>query len=214
MLSCNNCPLEKIPSLTNLIYLDYSSSPLLKVISPNLPYLQSLICYNCPLLKKIPSTLTSLKTLYFSNCSLIKKIPSTLTNLQELCCINCPLIKEIPSTLTNLQQLTCRNCPLIKEIPSTLSVLSSLYCEDCTSLYYIGIKNKPLTRCYLKNTYLNNYNWVTHKGRFKYKIAVRKINEFMYKFYIRIQKKRILALQLWRYGLQDVREIILEKLIK
>jgi hypothetical protein len=147
-----------------------------------------------------------------NNCPLIKEIPSTLTNLASLDCNNCPLIKEIPSTLTNLTYLFCNNCPLIKEIPSTLTNLQVLYCYDCPNLYYIGIKTTYFYN--FNNTRFVNYNWITHKDRFKYKIAVRKICGFMYKLYIRKQKERILALQLWRYGLQDVKDLILKKLIK
>ena len=108
---------------------------------------------------------------------------STLTNLQELYCNNCALIKEIPSTLTNLQKLYCHLCPLLKDIPSTLTNLQELFCLDCHNLYYIGIKTKPLY-CYLYNTHFGNYNWITHQDRFKYKTAIRKISNFMYKLFI------------------------------
>jgi hypothetical protein len=36
----------------------------------------------------------------------------------------------------------------------------------------------------------------------------------MYKLYIRKHKEIILTLQLWRYGLQDVKDLILKKLKK
>jgi hypothetical protein len=178
-----------------------------------LTYLTSLDCSRCKQIKEIPSTLTNLQELYCNMCPLIKEIPSTLTNLHKLYCNMCPLIKDIPSTLTNLQELYCYNCPLIKDIHSTLTKLRVLDCSDCPNLYYIGIKTKPLYYN-LYNTHFGNYNWITHKDRFKYKIAVRKICDFMYKLYIRKQKKRILALQLWCYGLQDVKDLILKKLKK
>jgi hypothetical protein len=175
--------------------------------------LTSLDCGRCKQIKNIPSTLTNLQKLYCNRFPLIKEIPSTLTNLRELYCDNCPLIEEIPSTLNNLKELICSVCPLVKEIPFTLTNLTYLDCSYCSNLYYIGIKTKPL-RCNLYKTHFGNYNWITHKDRFKYKIAVRKISNFMYKLYIRKQKECILALQLWRYGLQDVKDLILKKLIK
>jgi len=159
------------------------------------------------------STLTKLTSLDCRGCQQIKEIPSTLTNLTILDCSWCNEVKEIPSTLTNLRELYCSDCPLLKEIPSTLTNLRELNCSYCPNLYYIGIKTEPIYYNF-DETHFGNYNWITHQNRFKYRIAVRKICDFMYKLYIRKQKERILALQLWRYGLQDIKDIILKKLIK
>jgi len=87
-----------------------------------------------------------------------------------------------------------------------------LYCFNCPQLYYIGIKNQPIYYNF-SNTRFTNYNWITHQDKFKYKIARRKINNFIYKFYIRKQKQRVLALHLWLFKLQDVKDIILKNLI-
>ena len=96
---------------------------------------------------------------------------------------------------------------------STLTNLQVLFCYNCKNLYYICIKDKDKLYNYnFSNTRFANYNWVTHQDRFKYIIANRKINEFMYKFHIRKQKQRVLALHLWRFGLQDIKDIILEKM--
>ena len=210
---CIICTTEDHSTLTYLTSLDCSWCQQIKEIPSTLTNLTSLDCSWCQQIKEIPSILTNLQELYCYMCPLIKEIPSTLTNLQVLSCYSCPLLKGIPSTLTNLQKLCCYECPLIKEIPYTLTYLQLLYCSYCPNLYYIGIKTEPIYYNF-DETHFGNYNWITHKDRFKYKIAVRKICSFMYKLYIIKQKERILALQLWRYGLQDVKDLILKKLIK
>jgi hypothetical protein len=43
------------------------------------------------------------------------------------------------------------------------------------------------------------------------KINIKSINDFIFN---KLNRRRVLALHLWRYGLQDVKGIIYKKLIK
>jgi hypothetical protein len=58
-------------------------------------------------------------------------------------------------------------------------------------------------------TRFKHYDWETHKDKYKHKIAARRICKFAYNAVVKTQKKRVLALQLWWYGLKDVNETIL-----
>jgi hypothetical protein len=224
-LDCSYCnEIKEFPlSLTNLTSLTIGCCPLIQEIGPlrdscstlpvpsTLTNLQKLYIEFCPLIKEISSSLTNL-TVLVCRCPLLEKIPSTLTNLIKLDCSE-SLIKKIPSTLNKLQYLSCNYCDKLNEIPSTLINIKTITCYDCPLLYYIGIKHKPIYYNF-NNTPFAKYNWSTHQDRFKYKISLRKISDFMYKLYIRKQKQRVLALCLWRFNLSDVRDIILKKLIK
>jgi hypothetical protein len=98
-------------------------------------------------------------------------------------------------------------------IPSTLVNLTELYCGNCPSLIFIGVTDRPQL-FNAKNTLFENYDFNTHKDKFKYRIAARRVCNFFYRNYIKKQKEKVLAVHLWRFGLGDVKDIVLRNLVR